>query len=209
MHKRHALSGSLRHAAMKRRFQKDFLIRQGLKPDHYLLDLGCGSLRGGLPLLEYLNVHRYTGIDTRPEAIREAWSEVNENELGYKYPVLHCTEDLVDLRVPRVDVVWAFSLLIHLEDEQLKTVLNFVARSIGSDGKCFANVNIGEAREGPPWQGFPVVWRPLKFYEDCAESGAAGLYTTDLGTLISLGHSTGDWDQDHQHMLKFSFRGGL
>ena len=31
-----------------RRLQFDFLANQGLKPDHKLLDIGCGSMRGGV-----------------------------------------------------------------------------------------------------------------------------------------------------------------
>ena len=35
------------------RLQKRFLIEQGLKPDHRFLDMGCGSLRAGVPLTDF------------------------------------------------------------------------------------------------------------------------------------------------------------
>jgi len=46
---------------MKRRFQIDFFRRQGLRPDQTLFDLGCGTLRGGIPIIDYLEPGFYTG----------------------------------------------------------------------------------------------------------------------------------------------------
>src|SRR5262245_52171544 len=54
------------------RFQLAFLRRMGLRPSHRVLDIGCGPLRGGLPLIRYLDRGRYTGIEVRGEALAEA-----------------------------------------------------------------------------------------------------------------------------------------
>jgi SAM-dependent methyltransferase len=43
--------------------QLQFMRANGLKPEHTLLDVGCGSLRGGLHLVPYLNPGNYFGID--------------------------------------------------------------------------------------------------------------------------------------------------
>jgi hypothetical protein len=37
-----------------------------------LVDLGCGTLRGGIPIIEYLDADSYIGVDVREEAIEEA-----------------------------------------------------------------------------------------------------------------------------------------
>lgn len=73
---RHRLVGSPRLWEMKRRFQFDFLVCRGLVPDDHLLDLGCGTLRGGIPLIAYLDPGHYTGIDVRSEAIDEGRLEL-------------------------------------------------------------------------------------------------------------------------------------
>ena len=57
---------------MKRQFQIDFLLRMGLQPDEDLLDLGCGTLRGGIPMIEYLHAGKYVGVDVRAEVLAEA-----------------------------------------------------------------------------------------------------------------------------------------
>lgn len=52
------------------RLQHDFLIAQGLRPHHRLIDIGCGSLRAGVPLARYLEPAHYYGIDISPELLR-------------------------------------------------------------------------------------------------------------------------------------------
>jgi hypothetical protein len=42
------------------RLQVDFPVSEGLEPAHVLLDIGCGSLRGGVHLIPYLEPGRST-----------------------------------------------------------------------------------------------------------------------------------------------------
>ena len=51
------------------RLQLDFLVGQGLRPDHYFLDVGCGSLRGGVHFIRYLEAGHYYGFDRSPERL--------------------------------------------------------------------------------------------------------------------------------------------
>lgn len=43
--------------------QIDFLKSEGLLPAHRLLDIGCGTLRGGRHFIGYLDAGRYTGTE--------------------------------------------------------------------------------------------------------------------------------------------------
>ena len=52
--KRASLVGPPKLWQSKRDCQIKFLLEHGLKQDHYLLDLGCGVLRGGIPIINYL-----------------------------------------------------------------------------------------------------------------------------------------------------------
>jgi len=56
------------------------LTMLGLREHHYLLDIGCGSLRGGRLFIPYLLPGRYCGID-RPET-QPIVEEGLKNELG-------------------------------------------------------------------------------------------------------------------------------
>jgi len=42
-----------------RDFQINFLRKMGLKTHHQVLDIGCGPLRGGIPLIRYLDAGNY------------------------------------------------------------------------------------------------------------------------------------------------------
>lgn len=190
---------------MKRRFQIEFLRARGLQTSHRLLDLGCGTLRGGIPLIAYLDAGRYVGIDVRPEAIAEARAELAQHGLAGKDATLLAVEGLAGLALGRAfDVAWAFSVLIHMDDARLDEALAFTARHLAPDGVLYANVNVGERTPGG-WQGFPVMWRPLPAYAEAARR--AGLEVDDLGTLGALGHVSGVAAQDAQRMLAFRHAG--
>ncbi len=51
------------------------LCAAGLEPHHSLLDIGCGSLRGGIHFIRYLQPGNYTGID-RDRGLIKAGAEV-------------------------------------------------------------------------------------------------------------------------------------
>lgn len=199
---RHALVGPGRLWLQKREFQFEFLRRAGLDPHHQLLDLGCGALRGGIPLIRYLEPGHYTGIESRADVLDEARKELAEAGLEGRCPDLRLSAQLSALELPRrFDFVWAFSVLIHMDDATLAEALDFVARHLAPSGAFYANVNLGQVPERR-WQGFPVVSRPLEFYTAQAEE--ADLCPESLGSLRELGHLSGYAAADAQVMLRFS-----
>jgi SAM-dependent methyltransferase len=183
---RHGMVGPADLWEMKRRFQIDFLKGVGLRPDHHLLDLGCGTMRGGIPLIQYLDVGHYTGVDVRPAVLEEGCREIEENGLVGRQPQLLCCEDLREFQAGRCfDVIWAFAVLIHMPDSVLDGALEAVARHLEPAGIFYATANIDERTEGT-WQGFPVVSRTMAFYQEAV--ARHGLTLDDLGSLNSLGH---------------------
>src|ERR1700678_2630550 len=56
-----------------RRFQIEFLRQQGLKPSQTLLEIGCGPLTGGIPIIRYLQPNNYVGVDIRSSVLNLAW----------------------------------------------------------------------------------------------------------------------------------------
>jgi cyclopropane fatty-acyl-phospholipid synthase-like methyltransferase len=187
--RRAALVGSPELWESQRRFQFDFLTSHGLQPEHRLVDIGCGTLRGGIPLIEYLDDGNYTGIEARATVLDEGRKELLDAGLQEKHPVLINASDPanVELGAP-VDVAWAFMALIHMPDAIADAYLELLARGLAQDGKFYGNVNLGERPDGS-WQGFPVVTRKHEFYEGLAASH--GLEVKDVGVLESLGHKLG------------------
>ena len=51
------------------KLQFNFLKKMGLKPEYYFLDVACGSLRGGIHFIDYLESGHYFGIDKDKELL--------------------------------------------------------------------------------------------------------------------------------------------
>jgi SAM-dependent methyltransferase len=197
--RRHGLVGRPELWQFKRDFQIAFLRGQGLEPGHVLVDVGCGTLRGGIPIIEYLDAGSYVGIDVRAEAIDEARRELREAGLEHKRPELIAAPSLGSVDLGReVDYVWAFSVLMHLDDERLGECFDFARRQLAADGVFYANAITAEL---PParWREFPVLSRSADVYLAYAER--AGLSLRDMGALADLGHVTGLAHHDEQRMF--------
>lgn len=198
--KRHSLVGSPYLWKMERGFQFNFLREHGLRRDHVLLDFGCGTLRVGIPLIQYLNTGNYFGIEIREKVLSEARRELKKHRLESKLPSLICTKILSSHKFERrFDFIWAYSVVIHLTDEDFRDFLTFATRNLSKDGVIFANVNLGESETLGFWLSFPVNVRPFEFYENIASE--FGLKVTDLGSLGSFGYREGSGCE--QRMLKF------
>jgi len=199
--KRHSLVGPAKLWKIKRDFQIHFLKSVGLKPQHYFLEIGCGTLRGAIPIIDYLEKSHYFGIEVREKVLEEGKKELREANLVEKLPALTFAEHISTVQLQReFDYIWAFSVLIHMMDEILKDCLSVVSRHLKKDGYFYANVNTSTKPDGE-WQGFPIVHRSLEFYK--SECSVNGLNVETVGTLKELGHITQTQADEHQ-MLKVS-----
>ena len=199
--RRHSLVGPAFLWKQKREFQITFLKDNGLQPEHFLLDLGCGTLRGGIPIIDYLQPGHYYGIDVRENVLREARKELKENGLQFKKPILIKIDRLKSLSLGlKFDIIWAFSVLFHMDDNTLDECFGFVKKHLKSNGVFFSNVSLGN--EYGKWEEFPFIKRNLELYEILAKNHYLNM--TVLGTLSELGHILGEPSHDNQVMLKFT-----
>lgn len=200
--RRHSIVGPANLWEMKRDFQIQFLKPMNLKPEHYLLDIGCGTLRGGIPLITYLYDGHYFGVEVREKALNEGRKELLEMSLEEKNPTLLLSPDISKLTIEqKFDYIWAFSVLIHMGDEILNSTFDFVKKHLSDNGVFYSNVNIGKRTEAN-WQEFPVVWRTFEFYSyACAKNG---LEVSDLGPLKDYGHISSVESQDNQRVLRIT-----
>ncbi|MBP92715.1 MAG: hypothetical protein CMC55_01210 [Flavobacteriaceae bacterium] len=201
--KRHSLVGQAHLWKMKQQFQIHFLKSRGLNKTNVFLDIGCGTLRGGIPIITYLDEEKYYGIDVRREVIEEAHQELEQENLTFKKPQILCFSEFSELQFNlKFDVIFAFAVLIHLSDDILNSCLKFVGENLAEQGVFYANVNVIEKHDDD-WQGFPVVFRSLEFYKKTADK--YGLKIEVISTLRELGHVTNKLG-DEQLMLKITIK---
>lgn len=147
---------------VKRDCQIKFLLERGLKPFHYLLDHGCGVLRGGIPIIDYLEEGHYYGIETDKTRIEKGVIELEDSKLTHKNPTL--SQNYNDIRV-KFDYIWSFQVFIHLSDEIITHELLNIKNVLKDDGVCYASVVINDSDVNGSWLEYPYVERALSFYE--------------------------------------------
>jgi SAM-dependent methyltransferase len=199
--RRHSMVGAGKRWKIKQMFQIKFLKDIGLKKEDTFLDIGCGTLRGGIPIIKFLEAKKYYGIDIRKEVIDEAKKELKEENLQNKIGGLELFNQFNELSLNiEFDKIFAFSVLIHMKDDKLDECLNFVSKNLKSTGEFYANVNIGNIKD-LGWLEFPVMFKSLEFYEIVAKRN--NLKVEVIDELQNLGHVTNDSLSDKQLMLKF------
>lgn len=159
----------------------NLLTTCGLRQNHRLLDIGCGSLRLGRLFIPYLNKGNYAGLEPNKWLVDD----------GLRYEL---GSSLVELRQPRFiydtglesvspdthfDYVVAQSILSHTAPDLLERWVSDVSLHLDSGGVFFATVLEGEALcNDKGW-----------IYPECVEyslqtvSGIANKYGLELETL--------------------------
>ena len=107
-------------AWLKGRDQFDYLVQQGLMPHHKFLELGCGTLRASLWIIEYLEPGGFYCLEASVESIRAGvMYELRLHGLLSKDPHLAWSENfnlsqlVPDMNV-HFDFAFAFSVFIHI-----------------------------------------------------------------------------------------------
>ena len=109
--------------------QLDFLVRQGLAPHHHVLDVGCGALRCGIPIISYLEADHYCGLDMNASLIEAGCNELKAAGLEGKLPKLVVSDKFeVGAFGRRFDYAIAQSVFSHLP-------MNHVVRCLTETGK--------------------------------------------------------------------------
>ena len=122
------------------KLQFDYLLKQGLKPHHKLLDLGCGALRGGIHFIRYLEDGHYTGIDANASLIRAGKTELKKVNLDRKSSNFIIDENFEYKKWGgNFDYIISISLFTHLPISKIKKCLHAVSNTISPEGKYFTS----------------------------------------------------------------------
>lgn len=119
--------------------QFDFLVSEGLAPRHYLLDVGCGSLRGGVHFTRYLDPGHYFGVDAEPGLLAAGRSELERAGIADRRPVLVADGEFGLLKLGQsFDFALAQSLFTHLQFNRIARCVAEVDRVLEPGGRFYA-----------------------------------------------------------------------
>lgn len=116
--------------------QHTYLLRHGLRPEHRLLDIGCGNMRAGWRLMQYLDPGNYYGVDISPDILIAAQDTVCRFDLRDRLPYLTVIGDLKLRFLPdgHFDVVIAHSVFSHTPISVIGEALAHVGRVLKPSG---------------------------------------------------------------------------
>jgi SAM-dependent methyltransferase len=131
------------------KLQFDHLVAHGLRPDHDVLEIGCGNLRAGWRLIGYLEPGRYTGIDISPDILRAAETTLDDRDLRGQRPQLRLVDDLTFdwCEVDHFDLVHAHSVFSHCPWEVIEECFDHVGRILRAGGVFDLSFNETEGEE--------------------------------------------------------------
>jgi SAM-dependent methyltransferase len=173
----------------------DLLVRNGLAPDHHILDIGCGIGRVALGLTQVLSHEgRYDGFDVDARAIR--WCTAN---LTPRYPNLRFTHaniatarhrndgsPAMHYRFPWPDATFDFafatSVLTHLEMDDAKHYVREAHRVLRPGGILLATVFLDDGR--PSKLAFPFDRGDYLLMADPHDGGGVAFKESSLATLM-------------------------
>jgi SAM-dependent methyltransferase len=133
----------------------DFVRRQGLRPEQYLLDVGCGSLSAASRLLRYMQPSHYWGFEKNIELFI-AGSQIELPRAGVRAELGHfIINDDFDLSeaTQLFDMAIASSLFRRLPLNSVARAMAGVIRSLTPGGRFYVTWP-----ESPASSFAPVTW---------------------------------------------------
>ncbi len=124
------------------KLQLDYLVERGLKPEHHLLDVGCGPLRAGVHFIAYLEPGHYSGVDKRGDVLETArMVELPRYGVEDKEPQLLATDHFEFGKLGRkFDYAIAQSVFTHLPLNSIIRCLVEIGRVLNPGGKFYATI---------------------------------------------------------------------
>ncbi|MFN3214010.1 MAG: class I SAM-dependent methyltransferase [Henriciella sp.] len=111
--------------------QLNCLQHLGMKPSSSVLDVGCGSLRLGAKLVDFLDPGQYYGTDLNLPLLDAGYERELSEQLRTKLPRENLIEHDATQALPiemSFDFIVAFSLFTHLHPDQCLSVLRSISQ---------------------------------------------------------------------------------
>lgn len=135
------------------RMQYEFMLKQGLKPEHRFLDLGCGALRGTIRLVDYLADGNFYGSDISIGLLKEAILECQRLKLA-NTPILQLMDSFKIPFEEEFDFILCNSLTVHIEPDDIQELMNGIRSAL--NGRTFISIYPKSESDSEPyhWDGY-------------------------------------------------------
>jgi SAM-dependent methyltransferase len=188
------------------KLQFDYMVEHGMRPEHTLLDVGCGPLRGGVNFIRYLDAGNYTGVEKDPRKLAAGRDvELPAYGLVEKRPRLVVMESFDFPALGRsYDYAIAQSVFTHLPINKIIRCVVQIDRVLRPGGQFYATFyeNPDGKRNLEPVEQRPGLW--TNFDEDFFHYDFATFEWIADGTGLSVEY-LGEWNNPrNQRMMVFT-----
>lgn len=116
-------------SAQRAKVTFDRLIERGVEPSHYVVDLGCGTLRIGALLIDFLDPERYVGLDLDQRLLDVGREMLPAELVERKRPALWVVAPESLAAVGALEPHWIFAkgVLQHVSPGELATFFGNIA----------------------------------------------------------------------------------
>ncbi len=116
-----------------------FLVEQGLKKSDKLVDYGCGSLRIGSKLIEFLDPGRYIGFDITDRFYKLGLNTVKQETVTTKSPEFYVISDSAILNCKKSLPAYIISIgvLMHIPPNELKEFFANIISLLSPSGVAY------------------------------------------------------------------------
>ena len=119
--------------------QFEFMKSAGLLPEHKLLDVGCGALRGGVHFIRYLDAGHYYGVDMNASLIEAGKQELHMAGLENRSPHLLVNDKFqASIFGTEFEFALALSLFTHLYTNHIIRCLVETRQVLQAGGRFYA-----------------------------------------------------------------------
>jgi SAM-dependent methyltransferase len=191
--------------------QLEFLKREGCMPHSSVLEVGCGCLNAGVPVMAFVDRGRYVGIEPNRWLLDAALSDWRVRRLVARKRPTFLERDDFDASVlgRTFDYVLSHSVLSHCAHWQLDQFVANTARVLAPGGRIVASIRLAEGNaygsSGTPdgrdsmheeWQYPGVAWFARATVEETAARHGLAVTVTPEYTELFVSrrpHEVHDW----------------
>lgn len=125
----------------------ELLRMNGCRPDSHVLEIGCGALAAGRPIMHFLNPGRYVGIEPNSWLIEAAKQGLPDTPrlIAEKQPIFLTNLEFDASETGRkFDYVISHSILSHAAAHQYPQFLEAVQQTLAPGGIVLASIRIAD-----------------------------------------------------------------